>query len=99
LPHVDGRPFVQAKPHQAALGASPSAIKRARNLQILERARRRTQTRAAIDATGGPHAIQAKPGKKMRGWMETYEERIRNPALRTQPSGSHVRSGVDRPPM
>ena len=66
LPDIENLWFEQAKVHQAALGAAPAAINRARQFEPLSHTRRRTQAALAVHAASRTQAIHVKLGKMGR---------------------------------
>src|SRR5262249_37564441 len=66
LPYIKNLRFEQAKVHQAALGALPSAINRPGQLEVLRHSGRGTQPARALHASRRALTVKAQPGKMTR---------------------------------
>jgi len=75
LADIENSDFQEAELHQGIVGAAPTAVYRAAELERFDDTCRCTQRTGAMQATRGTEAVEVEPGEMSR-WVERNVERI-----------------------
>ena len=87
LSDIDDSDFQESEPHQGVVGAAPTTVHRAAELERFDDARGCTQRASALQAARGIEAVEVEPGEMRRGVKQNVER------IRPRPGGEFAVSG------